>query len=293
MKRKLFITLKLIVFLAAIYLRSKDIHIEATILQHLEVSPRLEVVLRSLVNYAVFLIGFNLLIIFLKSIYRRRQGLSPNFTDNVLAGLDNIYLIVSSIATVVLILGFFGIEPRSLLTGLSIVAAAIAIITKEYIANVIGGIAISFSDEISIGDYIKMDIYKGRVTDITISRIALLTLDDEVIYIPHSKIWTSEVINYTKSGIRRVSIEFEISIQSINTVENFEQDLIENIVEYHEYIEPGSFWLKIQDVLKDSVKMKFQFILKSIDTNLEREIRKKTVRSIVNHIRRHQMLAGH
>lgn len=293
MKRKFFITLKMAIFLLAIYLRSRDVHLEAFILQHLDVSQRLEFALRSLVNYAVFLLGFNLLIIFPKSVYRRRQGLPPHAADNVLAGLDNIYLIVSSIATVVLILGFFGIEPRSLLTGLSIVAAAIAIITKEYIANVIGGIAISFSDEISIGDYIKMDAYKGRVTDITISRIALLTLDDEVIYIPHSKIWTSEVINYTKSGIRRVSIEFEISIHAINTVENFEQDLIENISEYHEYIEQGSFWLKIQDVLKDSVKMKFQFVLKSIDTQLEREIRKKTVRSIVNHIRKHQMLAGH
>lgn len=206
----------------------------------------------------------------------------------MLLGIDNIRILVFSMAVVVLVLGFFGIDPKTLLTGLSIVAAAIAIVTREYITNIIGGIAISFSDEISIGDYIRMDAFKGRVTDITITRIALLTNDDEIVYIPHTKIFTSEVVNYTKSGIRRVSIEFEISIEALTTVETFEQDLIENISEYHDHIESGSFWLKIQEIHKDSVGMKFQFVLKAINRRLELEIRKKTVRTIVNHIRRHQ-----
>ncbi len=242
----------------------------------------------SVLNYVIFILGLDLAAELLKVVYRRRKQLERGETDNVLAGIDNIRIIVSSIATVVLILGFFGIDPKSLLTGLSIVAAAIAIVTREYIVNIIGGIAISFSDEISIGDYIRMDSYKGRVTDITITRIALLTNDDEIIYIPHSKIFTSEVVNFTKTGIRRVSISFDIHIAAMRTVEAFEQDLVENISDYHEYIEPGSFWLKIQEIHKDSVTMKFQFVLKAINRKLEREIRKKTVRSIVNHIRRHQ-----
>ncbi len=242
----------------------------------------------SVLNFVIFLLGLDLATHLLKSLYRRRKGLQKGANDNVLLGIDNIRILVFSMAVVVLVLGFFGIDPKTLLTGLSIVAAAIAIVTREYITNIIGGIAISFSDEISIGDYIRMDAFKGRVTDITITRIALLTNDDEIVYIPHTKIFTSEVVNYTKSGIRRVSIEFEISIEALTTVETFEQDLIENISEYHDHIESGSFWLKIQEIHKDSVGMKFQFVLKAINRRLELEIRKKTVRTIVNHIRRHQ-----
>lgn len=288
MKRPWYTLLKLIAFIVLISLKSGETELEMYLIKAVNAPHRLEPAFKSIVNYGIFLLGLNLGVSLLKYIYRRRKKISVNRTDNVLSGIENISIIVSALATVVLVMSFFGIDPKSLLTGLSIVAAAIAIITKEYITNIIGGIAISFSDEISIGDYIKMDPYKGRVTDLTITRIALLTNDDEIVYIPHTKIFTSEVVNYTKSGIRRVSIEFEIGIGVINTVELFEHDLIENISEYHEYIEPGSFWLKIQDIHKDNVAMKFQFVLKSINRQLEMEIRKKTVRSIVNHIRRHQ-----
>lgn len=288
MKRGFYLLLKLTAFTSLVILKSREIDFEQSIIEWANAAEKLLTPLRNLVNYSMLLLGLNLLMLLLKYLYRQRRKLSVQQTDNVLAGFDNIYIIISSGALVVLIMGFLGIDPKSLLTGLSIVAAAIAIITKEYIANIIGGIAISFSDEISIGDYIKMEQHKGRVTDITISRIALLTMDDEVIYIPHSKIFNSEVINYTKSGIRRVSISFEINISILNTVEEFEKDLVENITEYHGHIESDSFWLKIDEIRKDNVLMKFQFILKSIQRELEREIRKKTVRSIVNYIGRHQ-----
>ncbi|MAT54756.1 MAG: hypothetical protein CMN32_09760 [Saprospirales bacterium] len=289
MKRPWYTLLKFIAFVVLISLKSGETELEMYLIKAANAPLRLEPVLRSIVNYGIFLLGLNLGVSVLKYFYRRRKKIPLHRTDNVLSGIENISIIVSALATVVLVMSFFGIDPKSLLTGLSIVAAAIAIITKEYITNIIGGIAISFSDEISIGDYIKMEPYKGRVTDLTITRIALLTNDDEIVYIPHTKIFTSEVVNYTKSGIRRVSIEFEIGIGVINTVETFEHDLIENISEYHQYIEPGSFWLKIQDIHKDNVAMKFQFVLKAINRQLEMEIRKKTVRSIVNHIRRHQV----
>ncbi|RME01020.1 MAG: mechanosensitive ion channel protein MscS, partial [Bacteroidetes bacterium] len=273
MKRPWYTLLKFIAFVVLISLKSGETELEMYLIKAANAPLRLEPVLRSIVNYGIFLLGLNLGVSVLKYFYRRRKKIPLNRTDNVLSGIENISIIVSALATVVLVMSFFGIDPKSLLTGLSIVAAAIAVITKEYISNIIGGIAISFSDEISIGDYIKMEPYKGRVTDLTITRIALLTNDDEIVYIPHTKIFTSEVVNYTKSGIRRVSIEFEIGIGVINTVETFEHDLIENISEYHQYIEPGSFWLKIQDIHKDNVAMKFQFVLKSINRQLEMEIR--------------------
>lgn len=288
MKKAIGHLIRLAVFITLLILKSVFDDFELSVVKTLNLPMRVLPVFQAFVNYVIFLLGTGLLAFVLKEIYRRRKKTADGGVDNVLSGINNIYFIIVSLATVVLVLSFFGIEPKSLLTGLSIVAAAIAIITRDYIVNIIGGIAISFTDEISIGDYIRMESYKGWVTEITITRIALLTNDDEIIYIPHNKIFTAEVVNYTKSGIRRVSIAFEISTNAITTVEAFEQDLVENISDYHEYIEPGSFWLKIESIQKDSVTMKFQYVLKNINRQFEREIRKKTVRSIVNHIRRHQ-----
>lgn len=249
----------------------------------------------SLLNFFIFALGLNLLLIFMSAVYRRRQKLPKGKMDNVLAGLSNIYILLMTGAVVMTILSFFGIDPKNLFTGLSIVAAAIAIVTRDYIANIISGIAISFSDEMSIGDYVKIGEHKGRVIDITISRIALQNDDDDIIFILHNTVYTSEIVNYTKKGIRKVNIEFEVNLAFLDTIEALETDLIECLEDYHPHIEEDSFRLKIGEIKKDSLDLKFQYTLKQINRELEREIRRKTVRRVVNHIRQdaREEQAGH
>ena len=240
----------------------------------------------TLLNFAIAALGLNLLITFMSGIYRRRQKLPRGKMDNVLAGLSNVYILLMTLSVAMMLLSLLGVEPKDLFTGLSIVAAALAIITKDYIANIISGISISFSDEISIGDYVKIGEHKGRVTDITISRIALQSDDDEIIYIPNNTVYISEIVNYTKKGIRRVNIDFEINLEWLDTMEELEEDLIRCLKDYHEHIETGSYRLKIVSISKDSLSLKFQFMLKEINRELEREIRRITVRRVVNHVRR-------
>lgn len=289
MARVLFILSKIIVFAGLVFIRVKEEE-WALILKPwgkaVSLGYRFSNLTHILLNFFIFALGLNLLLIFMSSVYRRRQRLLKGRMDNVLAGLSNIYLMVMTIAVVMTVLSFFGIDPKNLFTGLSIVAAAIAIITKDYIANIISGIAISFSDEISIGDYVQIGEHKGRVIDITISRIALQNNDDDIIFILHNTVFISEIINFTKKGIRRVNIEFELNLDHLNTIEALEDDLIDTLKDYHEHIEEGSFRLKIEEIKKDNLLLKFQYTLKHINRDLEGEIRRKTVRRVVNHIRR-------
>ncbi|MFN8329952.1 MAG: mechanosensitive ion channel [Saprospiraceae bacterium] len=104
----------------------------------------------------------------------------------------------------------FGVEPRELITGLSILAASIAIITKDIAPDIICGIQISFSKDLAIGDYVKIGDQKGNVVDINISKIILQNENDDEIYIPNSKAYFSEMINYTKKEIRKYNLEFAI-----------------------------------------------------------------------------------
>ena len=64
------------------------------------------------------------------------------------------YLIMFGYA-VLSIFSLMGMPPARMFTSLSIVAAAIAILSKDFIADVISGMIISFSSEISIDDYVK------------------------------------------------------------------------------------------------------------------------------------------
>lgn len=286
MARKIFIALKTILFGLLIYLKLQEVQIEKEISSFLHFSSKLEGFFIVAVNFLIFALSFNLLVIFLSSFYRRRQGLKHGKPDNVLTGLNNIYILVMTGAIFLTVISLFGIEPKSLFTGLSIVAAAIAIITRDFIANIISGIVISFSDEISIGDYVKIGTLKGTVSDITISRLALLNDDDDLIFIPNNTVFTTEVINYTKRGIRKVSIEFEMKIEFLDTIEHLENDLIDSLSDYKDFIEEDTFRLKIVDINKDSLHLKFQFTLHEVNPEMERQIRKKTARRVVNYLRR-------
>jgi small-conductance mechanosensitive channel len=242
-------------------------------------------VLNILLSFCILILGLHMLAVVGTSVYRRRNNIPKDKPNNVILGIQNLYILLTTAVFIITILSFFGIDIKSLFTGLTIVAAAIAIITKDYIANIISGIAISFSDELSIDDYVKIGEHKGKVTDISISRISLLNDDDDIIFIPNDKVFTSEIINFTKKGIRRVNIEFELALTSLNEkIEDLEADLVECLKDYSDNIEPGSYKLKIVEILKDSLKLKFQYSLKQINRELEREIRRKTVRRVVNHI---------
>ncbi len=236
-------------------------------------------------GFLIFMLGGSLAVTMLSALYRRSKKLPAHKADNVIIGLKNVYYILLAGAFLTTVLGFWGIDLRTLFTSLSIVAAAIAIISKDYVSEIISGIIISFSREISIDDYIKIGEQKGKIIDISLTKIALLNEDDDVIFLPNNKVFSSEIVNYTRREIKKVSIEFELMAASIQTVEALETDLIQSVSEYQAHIEPESYNLKVVDIRKDSLLLKFQYTLREINRDLEQEIRRKTVRRVVNYVK--------
>ncbi|MCB0583868.1 MAG: mechanosensitive ion channel [Phaeodactylibacter sp.] len=237
------------------------------------------------ISFLIFALTASVLVSSMAWFYRHREKIPAGKADNVIIGLNNIYYILLVGAGIMTILGYWGIDFKTLFTTLSIVAAAIAIISKDYISEIISGIIISFSGEVAIGDYIRIGDQKGKIIDINFTKIALLNEDDDVIFIPNAKFFSSEIINYTKREIKKVSIEFEVMIQNIKTIEELETDLIHAISDYEGNIEAGSYNLKIGNITKDSLSLKFQYTFKEINRELEKDIRRKTVRRIVNYVK--------
>lgn len=239
------------------------------------------------ISFIIFALTASVLVSVLVWLYRRREHLPSGKADNVIIGLNNVYYLVLVGAAIMTVLGYWGIDFRTLFTTLSIVAAAIAIISKDYIAEIISGIIISFSGEVAIDDYIRIGDQKGKIIDINFTKVALLNEDDDVIFIPNAKFFSSEIVNYTRREIKKVSIEFEVMIHHIKTIEELETDLIYAISDYESHIEAGTYNLKIVEIRKDSLSLKFQFVfLREINRDLEREIRRKAVRRIVNYVKK-------
>ncbi|MFZ1705810.1 MAG: mechanosensitive ion channel domain-containing protein [Saprospiraceae bacterium] len=248
--------------------------------------------MKSSINFLILLVGINIVTAFLLMVYRIRKKLAYKYTDNVIVGVNNIYYIIVTIGVIIMLLGFWGIDVSKLLTSLSIVAAALAIISKEFVASIISGIIISFSNDINIDDYVKIGINKGKILDITLTKTIMLNEDDDIIFIPNDKVYLSEIINYTRRDIKKVSIDFELDLIYLDSLNSLESALKENLKEYSHLIESNTLSLKIVDIHKDYLLFKFQFKLKEINRETEKLIRKKTVRIIVDIINKTKILHG-
>lgn len=237
------------------------------------------------INFFLFVISFNLLVLFFAWLYRRRKMIKPGEYDNVTIGLGNVYYLVLTLAFIFTIPNFFGIDSKTLFTSLSIVAAAIAIVTKEYLSEIISGIILSFSKEISVGDYLKIGDHKGKIVDLKFTKTVFLNEDDDIVLIPNYAVFTSQIVNYSKNETRLVSTEFEVMLDAIKTIDELERNLVIAVKDYHDYIEPKSFNLKIEAIHKDSLVLKFQYVFKEGGRELEEEIRRATVRRVVNYVK--------
>lgn len=242
--------------------------------------------LRSLITFLYLIAIFA----FIKELflfwYRNTKRLHENATDNVVVGINNSYRLVIFVVATFSVLALFEINARDLFASLSIIAAAIAIISKDYLSNIIGGMLITFSNNISVGDHIRIGNNKGRVLDISITMFSLLTDDDDVVTLPNSTVYASEVVNYTKRIIKKTSIEFEINLEAIDTVSQLEFDLIATLADYQDSIEPDTYNLKAVSIMKDSIAFKFQYVLNLPDRQKEQEIRRKVIRRVVQIIKR-------
>jgi MscS family membrane protein len=237
------------------------------------------------IKFFAFIITMDVLNDLLKYFYRRNVGLSRNQHDNITLGLNNIYLILVITGSIITLAAYFGFNPKELFTSLSIVAAAVAIISKDYIVDIISGMFIAFSKEVVLDDYIKIGDHTGRIIHIGINKTGLLNQDDDLIYIPNHRFIMLEIINYSKSPVRKSIVDFEIQYKNLTTLEALEKALIQALNEFHPYLEPDSYKLKIIHIYKDYLHLKFQYNLIVTDTSTEKAIRRGTVRRIVDFIR--------
>lgn len=243
-------------------------------------------VYRPVLGFLVFLVFTDWSVLFVKLLYRSERparGL-PRPKNNIHYGIDNIAKLIIALGVVVLVFKLIGVEPMQLLTSLSIVAAAIAIISKEFVNDFLVGLYFSFTKNFEINDYVKLEQHKGKIAEIGMFKIKLLNDDDELLIIPNSKIYNNEIFNFTKSNIRLMSVDFQLDIHDVESVEALEEQLIQSLEGFAEYIEPNSYQLRIGEMKKDSIDFKFQYTIRQLDRNMQRQIRRKTVRKVFNYI---------
>jgi len=215
--------------------------------------------------------------------YRPQGGVKK---DNFTAGLSQIARIVYSLIFGVLVLSLFSISMKEAITTLSLLAAALVLITKDYISNLINGMYMTFARIVNIGDTVKIADTKGKIIDITLSNVHLLNEDDDIVYIPNNNVFTSQIINYTRRELKKSSIDFELDIAQIDHLERMEKEIIFALNDVQDLIQPGSMVLKVNNIKHEFCSFKFQYIL---NDTLNKEHDNRVKRYVIAFVMKHSL----
>jgi small conductance mechanosensitive channel len=74
-------------------------------------------------------------------------------------------------------------------------ALGIGFAFKDYVNGLIAGLVATFERPYRTGDWVKIDDAYGEVVSVGLRALRLVTPDDTVVTIPHSKIWNTNISN--------------------------------------------------------------------------------------------------
>src|SRR5690606_29303290 len=99
--------------------------------------------LKAVSSFLVFYLTITMLSQIAKYVYSKKLRIPKDEKNNVYFGIENIARFTIGIGLFLFLLSAFGIDPREFITSMTIVAAAIAILTKEYIVDYLSGLYLS------------------------------------------------------------------------------------------------------------------------------------------------------
>ncbi|MGD2183030.1 mechanosensitive ion channel family protein [Lusitaniella coriacea] len=90
---------------------------------------------------------------------------------------------------------FFNLSRNNVLALTGTVAVALGFAFKDYASSVIAGLIALFEAPYRVGDRIEIGNYYGEIVGYGLRGIRLQTPDDNLVTIPHNKIWTEPISN--------------------------------------------------------------------------------------------------
>ena len=104
-----------------------------------------------------------------------------------------------------------GIDVTGVVALASIASLAVSLALQDLLSNLVGGFTLVYTHPFSSGDYVEIAGQSGTVQEIGMTYTKLTTPDNKLVQIPNSSVVSSEIVNYTVTGTRRVAIDVSAS----------------------------------------------------------------------------------
>lgn len=107
-----------------------------------------------------------------------------------------------------------GIDVTSVVALASVLTLSVSLALQNILANVIGGFTLLSTRPFHSGDYVEIAGQSGSVVEINMTYTMLATPDNKMISIPNSAVVAAQIVNYSCTGTRRISMEICASYEA-------------------------------------------------------------------------------
>ncbi|HEV8283539.1 MAG TPA: mechanosensitive ion channel domain-containing protein [Chitinophagaceae bacterium] len=172
------------------------------------------------VGTTVLIISFIWLLLrmidFIATILEKKADLTEDPADNqLIVFFKDFFKVLLGIAGILMILHFaFNLHIGNLLTGLSIVGAAIALSLRESLENLIASFVIFFDKPFSTGDLVKVQNITGTVEKIGLRSTRIRTDQKTFVTVPNKQMVDSILDNLSLRTQRKGELKLEIDLNT-------------------------------------------------------------------------------
>lgn len=153
---------------------------------------------------------------FIATILERRAALTADLGDNqLIVFFKDFVKVVLGIIGILMVLHFaFNYNIGTLLTGLSIVGAAIALALRESLENLIASFVIFFDKPFTTGDTVKVQSVTGSVERIGLRSTRIRTSEKSYVTVPNKQMVDSILDNISLRSQMRAELTLHIHLQT-------------------------------------------------------------------------------
>jgi MscS family membrane protein len=197
---------------------------------------------------------------FIAIILEQKANVTESQTDNqLIVFFKDFFKVILVILGILMVLKFgFNFKITSLITGLSLAGAAIALATRESIENLIASFIIFFDRPFSTGDQIKVHNITGTVERIGLRSTRVRTTQKSYVTVPNKQMVDSIMDNISLQTQRRAFVQLEISAHTVpDTIRQFVLRLEDLMQQRRDRIE--NYTVFMADIVKNSYVVTIEF----------------------------------
>lgn len=137
--------------------------------------------------------------------------------------------------TAMVVLALAGINPRDLLISAGVVGVILGLAARQTLGAVFAGFVLLFSRPFEVGDWVLIDENSGIVRDVSIFNTTLRTPDDDYVVLPNDKVTANEIVNRSRMGRYRgsleVGVDYDADVERAATLADEAMDGVDEVMD--------------------------------------------------------------